>query len=311
MTDWSEERPTIELVKQTVTVAEVAELLGFEPDSSGKITSPWNPDERTPSCHLYEDHFHDFSTGKHGDVIDLVRAFNPDLTVPEAVRKVWLRALRCGKEPGDVERQPVRQVVDFSAELYEYNDDKFIRCSPSDPGVINTPFEDLNPPAGCRWDYLRDELLIPHADQDGVYGVKVRHADDTKSSWPGSQFTKRLYDPHGWAVNDGLFRDVCVITEGESDCWALQAALSDPELGGAVPTVLALPSGAASWKDAWLEDLEPFEKVYLCMDNDRAGQAARDKLTRKIGWLKAEQLRVPGLYNDAREAITAGWKPTL
>ena len=73
----------------------------------------------------------------------------------------------------------------------------------------------------------------------------------------------------------------------------------------------ALPSGASSWKDAWLEDLEQYEKVYLCMDNDRAGQAARDKLTRKIGWLKAEQLRVPPLYNDAREAIAAGWRPTL
>jgi hypothetical protein len=303
MTDWSEERPTIELVKQTVTVAEVAELLGFEPDSSGKITSPWNPDERTPSCHLYEDHFHDFSTGKHGDVIDLVRAFNPDLTVPEAVRKIWLRALRCGKEPGDVERVPVRQIVDFTAELYEHNDDKFIRCSPSDPAVINSPFEDLQPPAGCRWDYMRDELLIPHADQDGVYGVKVRHADGTKSSWPGSQFTKRLYNPQGWR-DDPYISEVCVITEGESDCWAMC-----PWVG--ITPVFALPSGASSWKDAWLEDLEPFEKVYLCMDNDRAGQAARDKLTRKIGWLRAEQLRVPGLYNDARKAIAAGWKPTL
>ena len=60
-----------------------------------------------------------------------------------------------------------------------------------------------------------------------------------------------------------------------------------------------------------MEDLDRYDKVWLCMDNDKAGEAARDKLTRKIGFLKVEHLRVPQLYSDAREAIAAGWRPSL
>jgi hypothetical protein len=294
MTDWSEQQPTIELLKQTITVPEVAEMLGLEPNSQGKITSPFNPDERTPSCHLWEDHWYDFSTGRYGDAIDLVRAFDPEMTVPVALNKIWFRALRAGREPGDVEKMPIRQVQDFTEQLLDYGP------------VYEARYKELLPPANCRWGY-DNELLIPHQDQDGVYGVKVRHASGKKDAWPGSQFTKRLYDPHGWVrphPPGAWGTNVCVIAEGESDCWALSSALL-------IENVYALPSGSSSWKDSWLEDLEPFTKVYLCMDNDRAGDAARDKLTRKIGYLKVEQLRVPPLFNDAREAIAGGWRPTL
>ena len=91
-TDLAEIQPTIELVKQTVTVPEVAELLGFEPNSQQKIPSFANPDERTPSLHLYEDHWYDYGTGQHGDVIDLVAAAYPGSTINEIVRMVWSRA---------------------------------------------------------------------------------------------------------------------------------------------------------------------------------------------------------------------------
>lgn len=301
MTDWSEERPTIELVKETITVPEVAELLGLEANEQDKITSPFNQDERTPSCHLYEDHWYDYSAGKGGDVVDLVRVFYPDMSVPRAVKLIWNRALRAGREPGDVERQPVRQVQDFSQQLAGLT---------LDPAIIQGWSEKLGVPipGNCRHQATVD-LLIPHEDQDGVYGVRVRHQDDSKESWLGSQFTKRLYDPFGWGEGYGAIGGECVITEGETDCWALQSVLHNDD--GAWPPVFALPSGAQSWKDSWLEDLEPFDKVWLCLDNDDAGNKAREKLTRKIGYLKVEQLRVPPLYNDARKAIAAGWRPEL
>jgi hypothetical protein len=193
-----------------------------------------------------------------------------------------------------VERQPVRQLVDFSEQL--------IANSVSRPD-LNEWFEIelMCPiPASVRWS--GNDMLIPHQDQDGVYGVKVRAPDGTKTSWPGSQFTHRLYDPTGW---QGEPCPTVVICEGESDCWALNAHFT-----GQYVSVFALPSGAASWKDAWLDDLRD-RTVYICMDNDRAGQAARDKLTRKIGYLRTEQLWVPPLYNDAREAIGMGWMPEL
>lgn len=293
---------TPELARSLITAFEAAELLGFEPDGQNRICSPAQPDHHRNNLALYEGDggAHDFFTGEGGDVIWFVQ-YMTGKTFSQALTAIIHKALKAGREPGDVEKQSVRQVMDFTEALEKEIGDKYFRVYET----INNPWEDLNHPRNCLWDWMPDTLLIPHQDQDGVYGVKVRHSNGRKEAWPGSQFTKRLYDPRGWPtwahVPPG---DSCVVAEGESDCWALDSAL--------VSTVVyALPSGASCWKDHWLKDLEPFDKVWLCMDNDAAGKAARDKLARKIGHLRVEHLRVPDLFNDAREAIQAGWRPEL
>lgn len=269
-------------------------MLGFEPNSQDKIPSFANPDERTPSLHLYDDHWYDFAAGKGGDVIDFVRAVYPEMSINDVLWKLWRKALNVGKEPGDVERQPVRNVVDFSQQLAGLTYDR---------SLIDVWEERLGVPipASCRHVATVD-LAIPHADQDGVYGVKVRASNGAKSAWPGSQFTKRLYHSGGWATT-AVDSDV-VITEGESDAWAMQSVL-DPRV-----LVLALPSGAQSWKDSWLDtDLRGARSVRVCLDNDTAGREARVKLLTKID--RSRSLMVPDLFNDAREAIAAGWQPAL
>ena len=292
--DLCELEHTADVVKSMLTVPELADMLGLEP-VGGKIHSPWNEGERTPSCHLYDDHFYDFSTGKGGDVIDLLRAFNPDMSYGKAVSQLCHKAVKAGREPGDVERQPVRELLDFTEQLAMQFPIMPVTFWPNWEARLG-----VRPPRNCRGD--TSALVIPHQDENGVYGVKVRGSDGSKSAWPGSQFGHRLYDPYGWST--GRNKAACVIAEGESDCWAL-----DPLL----PTtpVYALPSGAGTWKDHWLTDLEQFEIIWLCFDNDRSGQQARDKITSKVGYLRARQLRVPPLFNDAREAIAAGWTPTL
>jgi hypothetical protein len=77
------------------------------------------------------------------------------------------------------------------------------------------------------------------------------------------------------------------------------------------PALLRAWLARREWKDAWLEDLAPYDEVLLCFDNDRAGTQALDKVTRKIGFDRAKELRVPQLYNDVREAVKAGWEPKL
>lgn len=283
----------VAVLRETVTVPEVAELLGLEADEGDKIPSPWNPDERTPSCHLYEDHFYDYSTGRGGDIFDLVMALNPD-EYPElkhAVKAIHERAVRAGKEYGDVEGSKPRERCDFTHQL---------------PPAIQT-YQDpidlfIRPEYGCIMD--SGDLLVPHRDHDGVYGVKVRFANGGKGSWGGSQFMTRLYDPFGWAP--GHFpAPVAVICEGESDCWALTHVLQ----GRA--DVYALPSGAGSWRDHWVDDLGSYNRVLVCMDNDDAGRRARDKVLLRVGYSRAERLDVPQLYGDAREAIKAGWRPSV
>lgn len=284
--DWTEERPTIELVKQTITVPEVAGLLGFDVTAGDKIISPFQPDERTPSCHLYDDHWWCYSTGQGGDVIDLVRAFDPDITVPKAVRLLWSRALRAGKEPGDVAAQPPRLLEDFTGQI---------------DGLAGLPADLFGLPTSTYGVVeTGDGWLIPHREPERCYGVKVRYRAGGKGSWAGSQFVHRLYDPYGWARP--VSAPQVVICEGESDAWALLSRLDDVDVFG-------LPAGAGSWKDHWLTDLESYRTIWICTDNDRAGRAAADRLQSKIGWARTEMLRVPDLYSDARAAIEAGWTP--
>ena len=285
MTDWAEEWGTIDLVKQTVTLVEIVEMFGFEIDQNDKIRPPWRPDERTPSCHIYIDHYYDYGSGEYGDLFNFIKKIQPEDDLKTIISAIWNRALRSGREPGDVPPEVPRDIVDFTDEVQMY------------------PLDPVRFPLGIRLD--GDTALIPHREPGLVYGVKTR-GPAGKRAWPGSQFTHRLYDPHGWNNTHagGMVRDV-VICEGESDSWAMDRATSD------YVNVLALPAGASAWKDHWLKDLNGYDNVWLCMDNDRAGDAALTKLTGKIGYERARALKVPQLYNDAREAIEAGWEPRI
>ncbi len=276
-------------LRATITVPEVVELFGIEATEGDKIPSPYNPDERTPSCHLYDDHWFDYSTGKGGDIFDLVMILDerkPELK--DAVRILHQGAVRCGKQYGDVETKQPRQLMDMSAGL-------------TFQPVAN--WEGLDVRAfGLQRDG-QGNIYVPHREPGLTYGVKVRYARGMKGSWAGSQYAHRLYDPLGWERMP--HHSSVIICEGESDSWALLNVLDAFD----TCDVLALPSGAGTWRDHWLDDLVSYNTVYVCMDNDRAGQDARDKLTRAIGWDRVEYLRVPQLFNDARAAIAAGWRP--
>lgn len=296
----------IALVRGAYTPRDVCEQ--FELTITGdKIRSPFNEADETPSCHLYEDGWFDYSTGKWGDVIDLV--------VHLSGRKPGqvLRQLAAGVQSMELDPERVRraekQVVDLT--------DLFKDLSQRDlhatfwanrlPGVQLDTLVELH-----ESQYLAEDragnLLIPHwgppagAGRFIVHGIKIRHTDGSKSSVSGSQFSRSLYD----AGHTGMLEHtVAVITEGESDLWAI-----DPFMGEHV-AVYALPSGAGLWRAEWLEELGRYEKVYTAFDNDRAGQQATEKVRSAIGWERWRQLAVPTLFNDVREAISKGWEPKL
>ena len=59
-----------ENVKTSVSVPEAAERYGLDVGRSGMARCAFH-DDRHPSMKLYDDHFHCFGCGEHGDVIDL------------------------------------------------------------------------------------------------------------------------------------------------------------------------------------------------------------------------------------------------
>jgi hypothetical protein len=277
----------IAALKATVTVPDVAQLLGLEADEGDKIPSPWNPTERTPSCHLYEDHFYDYASGRGGDIFDLVIAVNPAETLESAVKALRNKAVSAGKQYGDVEAAVPREILDFGPQLGNYQELREWEGIPLDYGV--------------RKDF-EGNIYVPHRDPGGTYAVKVRHVGGGKSSWAGSQLSHRLYDPFGW--NPGYTpKPDLVLVEGESDAWAMLS------VAGNQVDVLALPAGVGTYKDHWYNDLAPYYRVFVCTDNDKAGKEGLNRLLLKVGYARAEPLRVPQLFNDAREAIAAGWRP--
>lgn len=314
MTDWSEHEfesvvDKAKAIQSMVNIVEVAELLGLEPDHTGKIHSPHNEADETPSCQLYPpDHYFCYSTGKGGDAIDLVQAITGK-SWGQAVAVLWNRGLRAGFEPGRHEAVRKPPPVDLTREWGRIQmgqgpnlEDRWAAKLGLEPELLFR-----------LWDYGfvkfdESDMWIAHwHDDEGegrVRGIKTRAYAGGKGSITGSQYSHGLYSVGIGDLAGLLHPKVAVITEGESDCWALSW-----HWRGQPVDVYALPCGAGVWREEWLQQLAPYERVYLAFDNDQAGERAAEKATRSIGWAKAERLRVPSLYNDVREAYVAGWRP--
>ncbi|CAM9916226.1 unnamed protein product, partial [Hapterophycus canaliculatus] len=93
-----------------------------------------------------------------------------------------------------------------------------------------------------------------------------------------------------------------VLTEGEFDAMAVFQATGMP--------AVSLPNGASSLPPDVLPLLERFDKIYLWMDHDGAGQAGVDKFVQKLGIRRCLVVRplVDDLHppKDANEALLAG-----
>ena len=73
-------------VKDTISMPEVAVGYGMSENRAGFIRCPFHND-RTPSMKLYEDHFHCFGCGAHGDVIRFTEMYF-NLSPFEATKKL-------------------------------------------------------------------------------------------------------------------------------------------------------------------------------------------------------------------------------
>jgi phage/plasmid primase-like uncharacterized protein len=294
-------RLDVEGIKERVSCLDVADMLELDVRHDGK-TFCWHGEEQTPSLHLYDDHWWCYRCGRGGDIIDMVIQLT-DTTWVDAVRTLEKGALRV--DPDRVVRKAeepkataleLRQFIDANRSPWFASHDALCERRGYHPAIVRNYVYPLGEAGGA--------LAIPHYNQGGLAGIKLVHADGRRTSVPGSSF-KQLYEP----TVDATWRRSAVVMEGESDAWYMENYLQHGDIPGI--KVYALPSGAGMVRDEWKAAFEGARRVYVCMDNDRAGQEARDKLLRVIGWDRAEVLAVPQLYKDAREALTAGWEPNL
>jgi len=306
-------------IKEKFSVPDVANELGLE--IVGDKTFCLFHDEATMSMHLYEEHWYSYCCGEIGDVLKLVMSYY-DCSFRRAIH--WFID---GQTDEDIAARPTvklsrEKVVTDLSEMYD-----------SMRRGVTQRHEDM---VLRRWPYLSAHGAWPgtpfeggwmnaHWDgEDRVVGIKLRHFDGSKSAVPGSTFSAELYypKPPDWGRLDRDYPSarrsvadpaakVCgprtmVLCEGETDAHAMLVALGEWS-GTAI--VAGLPGGASKWDPGWVGD--SFREVYVCMDNDRAGRSALDTIRRSVGWDRVRELKVPGLYADACEALDAGWSPTL
>lgn len=281
-------------VKSTVTMAEALNILGFEPPNrSHKIHSLQNPGERTPSLHVYDQSWYDYSTGEGGDVIDFAMKAR-GLTYHEALERLSGQRL----DPMNVrKRTPAPKPLANLTETFV-----------SEPWASPEGYRQAETFVSTKWPYLtlddvlgfdvkatETELWVPHTDSDGIIrGIKRRtFKNGSKYAVTGSTFTSQLY-----RVRFLLDTALAVLVEGESDLWCVEKYIRSNDLHRLV-FVYALPSGAATWRSEWRDQLAQHRHTFICLDDDLAGHQAAKRI---IGELPSAS-RINPLGGRVAEAI--------
>lgn len=76
----------VQTIKDRLTIREVLLHYGYEPNRAKFICCPFH-NEKTPSMKIYEQDFHCFGCGEHGDVISFVQKLF-GLSFPDTLKKI-------------------------------------------------------------------------------------------------------------------------------------------------------------------------------------------------------------------------------
>lgn len=239
----------------------------------------------------------DFSTGEGGDLIDLWQQVK-SISLPDAIKEVknylgvkdddssirqkkkeFKKPDRSKLRKGDlhIEYLKTRGLTEETIRAY-----KIAQC------VVWDGQKEIN---GMAFPYIRDDecLFIKSIGIERNNGKKVIGA--SKDAEPC------LF---GWHMMAKDSRDL-VITEGEIDCMSLN------QIG--LDCVLSVPFGGGTgnkqqWIDYEYHRLDRFENIYICMDNDDAGQKAAQEIAQRLGIERCYLVKLP--YKDANECMING-----
>ena len=301
--DFDNQQDLKDYVKANVTMDDVLEMCNIELPNNRKITSIYNPEENTPSLHVYTHDFFDFSTGRGGDQITFVMD-HFGTSYNKALRFLARFTTDLISE-GPARNETPEKPIDLTDRFY------------NEPEGLDADYANARLLISRKWPTLTlDDLLVfsvrvvrhalwvphfsPEAIPSAVRGIKTRSVyTGQKHSVKGSNYRTSLYR----AVNlPGAFESV--IVEGESDCWTMTKALE-----GIPVQVWALPSGVGLWRDKWIEQLGRGQ-VTLCLDGDEAGRKATERIRGRLvenGRRMVKELQPPG--GRVSEALAAGWDP--
>ena len=132
-----------------------------------------------------------------------------------------------------------------------------------------------------------DTVMIPFLKNGEVVNVKYRGLEK-KDMWTEKNAEPVLFN------RDNIKTNELIITEGEYDCMALH------QYG--IPSV-SVPNGVNDFR--WLENewewLEKYTTIYICFDDDVAGQKGLQEIVQRLGLWRCKTVRFP--KKDANDCL--------
>ena len=240
----------------------------------------------------------DFAMGTGGDIIDL-----------------WRLARRLG----------IRETINETREFVGLADPVFQRTAvqkfaePTMPEANGTSYQ-----SKIGYEYLRKrkisglslqkyliefegrDIYFPFYHGNQIKLIKKREAVDQAKPCP----TEKNCEPilFGWQAVDDDDRSI-VICEGEIDALSLATY---KQSGSKIPAALSVPFGGGSGgKQKWIENefdnLDCYDPIYLCMDNDEPGEQAAQEIARRLGEHRVKIVQLP--LKDANECLLQDVSP--
>ena len=175
-------------------------------------------------------------------------------------------------------------------------------------GINDTTIELYKIGYGDPYDEGIEWVIIPIRGTDGsIIGFKLRRFPDNDEINP----TKYKNFPAG--ISTTLFNsfdaaskgyDELMIVEGEFD--AMVANLYN------LPFATALTAGANTFKDEWLESVKNASVLWVCLDNDEAGETGSESLIMKLNEHFPDKtimhVKLPDDVNDLTDYFIKGYK---
>jgi replicative DNA helicase len=137
-------------------------------------------------------------------------------------------------------------------------------------------------------------LAIPYYEGEKLVNIKYRALDpdvDKKFKWRREKGGKTaLFNSD--CLNDMEY-DTVYIAEAEIDAMSLWTA--------GHRNVVSSTAGAKAFKQEWYDRLQRFEKIYLCLDNDKDGRIGSLKLAKRLGLNRCYNVTLPDNVKDLNE----------
>jgi twinkle protein len=252
----------------------------------------------------------DFAAGDSGDLIDLWKAVR-GTTMPEALKEIkgylgiedatFANADRKkkfnkpGKPKGAKAATTDSAVMKYLTEKRKLTYETIKAFNIGECGEVG-PFIGWKSDKPWRGTWI----VLPFRNGSEVFSIKYLHTE-----LDGNGKKQTLVEPgckptlFGWKTIKSSDRSV-VICEGEIDCCSLfqygHPALSVPFGGG--------KGDKQQWIQYEWENLEQFENIYLCMDNDEEGEIATTDLIERLGRHRCKVVKLP--HKDANECLKQG-----